>query len=223
MGTRNTPDRTLSVTHRLDTVDGPMSDSQDRTGHLHPSIKRLRNARDEATDRGDEPGETHESVRRGVPKEPISTAWPAWAVVDWEELDRQSGQSKLRDLSDIAVAVAPARTETHEREPIVDVSTTSEGSETSERERSAPEPLFRPQVELEPSPHPDSALTLPPTRLGELLQEAAYAAQEARERAARAEGEAQVLRYELEREREERERLTMELARRRRWFTRRGE
>jgi len=55
-------------------------------------------------------------------------------------------------------------------------------------------------------------LSLSPERLWDLVKEAAWAAQEARERAARAEGESEVLRRELDKLRGERHELTLLLA-----------
>jgi hypothetical protein len=58
----------------------------------------------------------------------------------------------------------------------------------------------------------ETGLTLTPERTLDLVKDAAWVAQDARERAARAEGEAATLRYEIERLREERAQLIATLA-----------
>ncbi|MDP9326790.1 MAG: hypothetical protein M3P10_01135 [Actinomycetota bacterium] len=66
-----------------------------------------------------------------------------------------------------------------------------------------------------------STLAIPAERLWAMYQEAGHEAQQARERAAKAEAQAELLRAELERERAERERLTAQaIAPRRRWWRR---
>jgi hypothetical protein len=144
---------------------------------------------------------------------PGTPEWPAWAVVDWEQLESGSGGTKLRGLSDIAVPVAPKPAEPEQAIPLP-----AKSPLRAEPPLRAEGPL---KAELVEAPSgSDSMLSLPSMRLAELLREAAFAAQEARERAARAEGEAAVLRRELERERAERAELTLLLSRRRRWFRR---
>jgi hypothetical protein len=148
--------------------------------------------------------------------------WPAWAVVDWTQAVDERAPGSLRGLSDVAVPVMEDEEEViriEDPQPI-DVGSTGQPDPTR-----APSQMLRPEVVHRPSAR-EGGLAIPPTRLAELLREASFAAQEARERAARWQGEARVLREELERERAERgheraerERLMVELAKRHRWWS----
>lgn len=135
-----------------------------------------------------------------------------------------TGGTKLRGLSDIAVPASPkpaapeppGSVDGFQSEPEdADEQTIPLRAERTPRADGS----LRAEI-VEAASGTVSALSLPPMRLAELLREAVFAAHEARERAARAEGETAVLRSELERERAEREELMLELSRRRRWFRR---
>jgi lambda repressor-like predicted transcriptional regulator len=86
-------------------------------------------------------------------------------------------------------------------------------------ERAAESPARAPRT---PKADKSTTLAIPAERLWAMYQEAGHEAQQARERAAAAEAEAQLLRNELERERSERERLTAQAIawRPRRWWRR---
>jgi hypothetical protein len=146
--------------------------------------------------------------------------WPAWAVVDWTQAVDEDAPLTLRGLSDVAVPVMEEEIVRIEDPQPIDVGSTGQPDPMT-----APPMALRPEVVHRPSAA-ERGLAIPPTRLAELLREASFAAQEARERAARSAGEARVLREELERERRElereraeRERLMVELVRRRRWWS----
>ncbi len=156
------------------------------------------------------------------------TERPAWAIIDWDALEAE--EARRPPGGDPVASTEPGDLEqVRERDsraesamapvdavlggPTLEASP-AEAADSPARDDEPATP-FKPEV-VEPGEdrtHGESTeLSLPAEKLWELLQEAAFAAQEARERAARAEGEAVVLRRELERERAERERLTGELS-----------
>jgi hypothetical protein len=208
-----------------------MSDPEDLFRSIQERLRRVRSmisSSGEGPDEGQPPGgerERHETEPAASSGERGATPpWPAWAVVDWTRAVDEASPPALRGLSDVVVPVMSGEEKAdvvriEDPQPI-DVGSTGPPDPTSGSiEAIRPEVVHRPSAD-------ESGLAVPPTRLAELLREASFAAQEARERAARWQGEARVLREELEheraeleRERTERERLMVELARRRHWWS----
>lgn len=133
--------------------------------------------------------------------------WPAWAIVDWEALEKERSNGEVSGR----VMAIPPPPEAFDR--------------ARELGRSAPFPGGLPALPPEtPALTPTALARLPsptPQSLREMIREASGAAQEARERAARAEGRAHELYREIQRLRLEQRALVTELSARRRWFRRR--
>jgi hypothetical protein len=207
-----------------------MSDPEDLFRSIQERLRRVRSmisSTGERPDEGEQPAgerEVHETEPASSSGEgEVTPPWPAWAVVDWTQAVDEAGPRSLRGLSDVVVPVMSEEeadvVRIEDPQPI-DVGSTGPPDPTS-----GPLEVIRPEVVHRPSTD-ELGLAVPPTRLAELLRDASFAAQEARERAARWQGEARVLREELERERAElererieRERLMVELARKRHWWS----
>jgi hypothetical protein len=122
--------------------------------------------------------------------------WPAWAIVDWEELTR--GEKRGKD---------PNGSGAHRPDESGNAARRSEPARSSH-----------------PTPARHEAVDHPRERsraeLTQLLNQATEATRQATERAERAEAEVESLRRELERERAERERLSRKITGRYRFLHR---
>jgi hypothetical protein len=116
-----------------------------------------------------------------------TAVWPTWAVVDWDALEFRS-DAAVRAVPDEAPFVAP------DEDDEDDIAARYVAAEADREGATA-----APHAEIVESVAAGRTLSLSSERLWDLVKEAAFAAQEARERAARAEGEAEVLRRELDR------------------------
>jgi hypothetical protein len=182
-----------------------------------------REPRDRSNDRASRearnPSHGDRAEARGTAAE---NRWPAWAVVNWERLEGgASSGNGLRDpvsSADGRQAVPePAEPAEHGQAGAPIDSADDRAEERDPGEFGSVKARLRPEL----MPWRGSALMIPPDRLAELLQQTANAAQAARERAARAEGQARALQQELYRERVERQRLEAQLVRKR-WFRRKS-
>jgi hypothetical protein len=208
-----------SIQERLMRVRSMISAEEEPKGASEPerseegSEMREAGADEESSTQGEAEGLWPDSGASAPP-------WPAWAVVDWTQAWDEDAPRTLRGLSDVAVPVMDEEEIIRIEDPQpIEVGSTEQADPTT-----APPRGVRPEVVHRPSAA-ERGLAIPPSRLADLLREASFAAQEARERAARSAGEARVLREELERERvelgrerAEREHLMVQLARRRRWW-----
>jgi len=154
--------------------------------------------------------------------------WPAWAVVDWDALEegvRAEGEASEPRRSTERSASSSARVDAGPLTPppptVRPVPFDPPPPPARARPDGGPlravtddrlEELEGLRAEVVPRGAPGGDLSLTAERMWDLLKEAASAAQDARERAARAEGEADILRGELDQLRVEHRVLLSQLA-----------